>query len=60
MTNELSSEVHSDKCALMLHVLIVTNNLLYRAVSMHLKMTGTRHTVNFINHGNYDKRTGLI
>jgi hypothetical protein len=30
-----------------------------RAVSMHLKMTGTRHVVNFINYGNYNKRTGL-
>jgi hypothetical protein len=26
-----------------------------RAVSMHLRMTATRHAVNFINHGNYDK-----
>ena len=30
-----------------------------RAVSMHLKMKGTRHAVNFINYGNYDKKTGL-
>ena len=30
-----------------------------RAVSMHLKMTATRHAVNFINYGNYDKKTGL-
>ena len=30
-----------------------------RGVSMHLKMTGTRHVVNFINYGNYDKKTGL-
>jgi hypothetical protein len=30
-----------------------------RAVSMHLKMTATRHVVNFINYGNYDKKTGL-
>lgn len=30
-----------------------------RAVSMHLKMTGTRHVVNFIDYGNYNKRTGL-
>lgn len=27
-----------------------------RVVSMHLKMTGTRHVV---NNGNYDKKTGL-
>ena len=30
-----------------------------RAVSMHLRITGARHVVNFINHGNYDKKTGL-
>ena len=29
------------------------------AVSMHLKMTATRHIVNIINYGNYDKKTGL-
>jgi hypothetical protein len=28
-------------------------------VSMHLKMTAARHVVNFINYGNYDKKTGL-
>jgi hypothetical protein len=30
-----------------------------RAVSMHLKMTAARHTVNIIENGNYDKKTGL-
>jgi hypothetical protein len=30
-----------------------------RAIAMHLKMTGERHTVNFIDHGNYDKNTGV-
>jgi hypothetical protein len=30
-----------------------------RGVSMHLKMTAARHTVNFINYGNYDMKTGL-
>jgi hypothetical protein len=30
-----------------------------RAVSMHLKMTATRHAVYFVNYGNYDKKTGL-
>jgi hypothetical protein len=30
-----------------------------RSVSMHLKITGTRHLVNFINYGGYDKKTGL-
>jgi hypothetical protein len=29
------------------------------AVSMHLKVTARRHSVNFINYGIYDKRTGL-
>jgi hypothetical protein len=31
-----------------------------RAIAIHLKMTGARHTVNFIDHGNYNKNTGLI
>src|SRR5215471_1771825 len=30
-----------------------------RGVTMHLKMTAARHVVNFINYGNYDKKTGL-
>ena len=30
-----------------------------RAITMHLKMTGTRHAVNFINGGNYNKNTGM-
>ena len=30
-----------------------------RAVSMHLKITASRHSLNFINYGIYDKRTGL-
>lgn len=30
-----------------------------RSVSMHLKITGGRHTVNITNYGNYDKKTGL-
>jgi hypothetical protein len=29
------------------------------AISQHLKMTAARHFVNFINYGNYDKKTGL-
>jgi len=37
--------------------LIATNAL--RAISMHLKMTATRHVVNFINYGGYNKKTGL-
>jgi S-methylmethionine-dependent homocysteine/selenocysteine methylase len=30
-----------------------------RAISMHLKVTASRHTVNFVHYGNYDKKTGL-
>jgi hypothetical protein len=30
-----------------------------RSVSMHLKATASRHVVNFIDYGNYDKKTGL-
>jgi SAM-dependent MidA family methyltransferase len=30
-----------------------------RAIAMHLKMTGARHTVNFIDYGNYNKNTGV-
>ena len=30
-----------------------------RAISMHLKMTASRHAVNFINYGNYNKKRGL-
>ena len=30
-----------------------------RAITMHLKMTGDRHIVNFISHGMYDKNTGM-
>jgi ribosomal protein L31 len=29
------------------------------AVSMHLKVTAARHSVSFINYGNYNKKTGL-
>ena len=30
-----------------------------RAISMHLKVTASRHTMNFIHYGNYDKKTVL-
>jgi hypothetical protein len=30
-----------------------------RAITMHLKMTGARHTVNFRDHGNYNSITGM-
>jgi hypothetical protein len=31
-----------------------------RAISMHLRMTAARHIVNFINYGNYNRKTGLM
>jgi len=31
-----------------------------RAITMHLKMTRSSHTVTFVNHGNYNKNTGLL
>ena len=31
-----------------------------RAITMHLKMTGVRHHVNFIDYGNYNKNTGML
>ena len=31
-----------------------------RAIAMHLKMTGVRHHVNFIDYGNYNKNTGML
>jgi hypothetical protein len=54
-------EVHSDK-VLTIHAVCINCNKRFksmRAVSMHLKMTATRHSVNFINYGNYDKKTGI-
>jgi hypothetical protein len=30
-----------------------------RAITMHLKITGARHTVNFFDHGNYNSDTGM-
>ena len=67
--NQLSSEgsnlvrmqIHSDKVRIIDAVCINCNKRFksMRAVSMHLKMTAARHTVNFINYGNYDKKTGL-
>ena len=61
MTNEPPSEAHFDKVRIIDAICINCNKRFtsMRAVSMHLKMTGTRHVVNFINHGNYDKKTGL-
>ena len=61
MTNEPSSEAHSDKVWIIDAICVNCNKRFtsIRAVSMHLKMTGMRHVVNFISYGNYDKKTGL-
>ncbi|MGB6592987.1 MAG: hypothetical protein WBE68_15930 [Candidatus Nitrosopolaris sp.] len=67
LMNELSSEgrtllrTHSENVRIIDAVCINCNKRFksMRAVSMHLKMKGTRHAVNFINYGNYDKKTGL-
>ncbi|HYA83126.1 MAG TPA: hypothetical protein VEH06_06720 [Candidatus Bathyarchaeia archaeon] len=61
MTNEPSSEAHSDK-ELIFDAICINCNKRFtsmRGISMHLKMTAARHVVNFINYGNYDKKTGL-
>ena len=67
--NELSSDgstlvgiqLHSDKVWIIDAICINCNKRFksMRAVSMHLRMTGARHSVNIISHGNYDKKTGL-
>ena len=61
MTNEPASEAHSGKVWIIDAICINCNKHFtsMRAVSMHLRMTGTRHVVNFINYGNYNKKTGL-
>jgi hypothetical protein len=61
MTDEPSSERHSNKVWIIDAICINCNKRFtsMRAVSMHLKMTTARHVVNFINYGNYDKKTGL-
>jgi hypothetical protein len=60
MTNEPSSECRSDKAWIIEAVCINCNKRFNstRAVSMHLKATAARHAVSFINHGNYNKKTG--
>ena len=54
-------EAHSSKVGIIDAVCINCNKRFesIRAVSMHLRITGARHTVNIINHGYYDKKTGL-
>ena len=64
--NQLSSEarnlgrIDDDKVRIIDAICINCNKRFnsVRAVTMHLKMTGARHTVNFIDRGNYDKNTG--
>jgi hypothetical protein len=61
VTTLVRIKVHSDKVLIIDAVCINCNKRFksMRAVSMHLKMTAARHSVNFINYGNYDKKTGV-
>jgi len=61
MNHEPSSERRSDKAWIIEAVCINCNKRFksMRSVSIHLKATAARHGVSFINHGNYDKKTGL-
>jgi len=61
MMNQPSSERRSDKAWIIEAVCINCNKRFNstRAVSIHLKSTAARHVVSFINHGNYNKKTGL-
>jgi hypothetical protein len=67
MMNELSSQeffartgLHSDKGRLDAQCIICNKRFKsMRGISMHLKMTGERHSVIVNNYGNYDKKTGL-
>lgn len=55
------TEVHSDKVFIIEAECINCNKRLnsMHSVSMHLKGTAGRHSVIFINYGDYDKKTGL-
>jgi hypothetical protein len=66
--NQLSSqelftetELDSDKVLIFDARCIICNKQFnsMRGISMHLKMTGARHSVIFNSYGNYDKRTGF-
>jgi hypothetical protein len=61
MTNEPSSGAYSHKESIIDAICVNCNKRFtsMRGVSMHLKKTSARHVVNFINYGNYDKKTGL-
>jgi hypothetical protein len=54
-------EVYSDPTPIIEAACIKCNKRFtcMRAFSMHLKMTAARHTVDFVNYGNYDMKTGL-
>jgi hypothetical protein len=58
MTNHPPSESHSNR---RINAVCINCNKRFtsmRGVSMHLKVTASR-VVNFIDHGDYDKKTGL-
>jgi hypothetical protein len=59
MTNEPSSEAHSDKELSINAICINCNNRFtsMRGISMHLKVTAARHAVNFLSYGNCDVPT---
>jgi hypothetical protein len=61
LSNLVEIQVRSDKPSIVDAVCVSCNKRFksMRAVSMHLRLTATRHVVNFINYGNYDKKTGL-
>src|SRR5215471_9713153 len=61
INREALREAHPDKVWIIYAVCINCNKRFtsMRAISMHLKMTATRHVVNFINYGGYNKKTGL-
>jgi hypothetical protein len=68
MMNQLSSqetltgiEMHCEEVRTINAICINCNKRFtsMRAISMHLKVTASRHAVNFIHYGNYDKKTGL-
>jgi hypothetical protein len=61
LSSEGGLEVQSDKVWIIDAICINCKKRFksVRAVTMHLKMTSARHAVNFIDHGNYNKNTGL-
>lgn len=57
----IKQKPHSSKVGIIDAVCINCNKRFksIRTVSMHLRITGTRHAVSIINHGYYYKKTGL-